>query len=355
MKRFIAFLIGVVLGSVVVPLITLAGGGFYVDSSTGFSGIGNTTPAAPLDVSGGMYSRLVTDSDSSSVTVDWNAGNVHVLTLNTASTTLIFSNGHAGGQYDLILNQDTTGERTVDWPASIKWADGNAPLLSSTASSTDTINLVYDGSYYLGTYALNYAVPANNIAFGSAADCGNASSCSVTTSGSNRALVAFVHGEVGTDNTPTCTYGGTSMTLVDKVQTPSDRWMYGFLLINPASGSNTLSCSGPTFIRILAASYTGVQQSGQPDNHTTNSASSATSLSTTYTVNHNNAWIVQNAYASGGTVSGGSGYTARGNNVDSGQIFDSNGPVSSGSNTVAFSDSGSAQLSQIIISLISAH
>jgi len=140
--------------------------------------------------------------------------------------------------------------------------------------------------------------------------------------------------------------------LVDKVETPSDRWMYGFLLINPSLGSHTLACSDG--VTLYTASYDGVQQSSQPDNHATNSDSPATFLSTSYTVDNSGSWIIQNAYSSGGTVSPGSGYTARGDNVDSGQIFDSDGGVTSGGTTVSFDNDASTSLSQIIISLIPA-
>ena len=109
MKKLGLFLFAVGLWATLVPLITFAAASFYVDSSTGDVGIGNSTPAAPLDVSGAMYSRLVTDTDSSSLTVNWNSGNEQTVTLNTANTTFTFSNGQAGGKYDLILAQDSNG------------------------------------------------------------------------------------------------------------------------------------------------------------------------------------------------------------------------------------------------------
>lgn len=123
-------------------------------------GIGNANPQHTLDVSGAMYSRLVTISPSSSVTIDWNAGNVQTLTL-TSNSTLIFSNGQAGGEYKLILNQDGTGGRTVTWPSSVKWENKTKPTITSDAGATDIGNFIFDGANYLGSLIKNFGVPSS--------------------------------------------------------------------------------------------------------------------------------------------------------------------------------------------------
>ena len=133
-----------------LPLISMAAGLFYVDDN-GNVGIGNTSPLATLDVSGAMYSRLVTATSSA---IAWGLGNVHTITL-TSSPTLTFSGGQAGGEYTLIVNQDGTGGREITWPGSVKWSGDIEPTLTSTASSTDVIRFVYDGSSYIGTRAIN--------------------------------------------------------------------------------------------------------------------------------------------------------------------------------------------------------
>jgi hypothetical protein len=100
-----------------------------------------------------MYSRLVT---ASSTAINWNYGNVQSVTL-TSNQTLTFSNGQAGGEYKLILTQDSTGGRTVTWPASVKWPNGTAPTLSG-ANATDVVSFLYTGSEYLGSYNLRYNI-----------------------------------------------------------------------------------------------------------------------------------------------------------------------------------------------------
>ena len=140
------------------PMTSIGAGFFYVDNA-GNVGIGNTTPEHKLDVSGAMYSRLVTVTDSSSTTVDWNDGNVQSLTLSTSSTTLTFDNGQAGGEYKLIVKQDGTGGRALVWPSGISWPGGTAPTLTTTANGVDMVTFVYDGTKYLGTASTNYKAP----------------------------------------------------------------------------------------------------------------------------------------------------------------------------------------------------
>lgn len=136
-----------------VPAISLGASFFNVDEG-GNVGIGNTDPQAKLDVSGAMYSRLVTVTDAASTSVDWSEGNVQSLTLSTSNTALTFLNGKAGGQYKLIVNQDSVGGRTITWPSSvIRWDNNQAPTLVSAASSSQVMNFLHNGDKYLGSLA----------------------------------------------------------------------------------------------------------------------------------------------------------------------------------------------------------
>ena len=128
---------------------------FFWDNVKHALGIGNSSPQHALDVSGALYSRLVTVSPSPSVTVNWNAGNVQTLTLSSNSA-LTFSNGQAGGEYKLILNQDATGGRTVTWPSLVKWANRTTPTLTSAANAIDMASFTFDGSNYLASLGKNF-------------------------------------------------------------------------------------------------------------------------------------------------------------------------------------------------------
>lgn len=85
---------------------------------------------------------------STAETVDLENGNVHTATLD-ANCAFTFSNPPASGtagSFTLILTQDTTGSRTVTWPASVDWAGGTAPTLSTGANDVDVLTfLTTDG------------------------------------------------------------------------------------------------------------------------------------------------------------------------------------------------------------------
>lgn len=83
---------------------------------------------------------------------NWNNGNVQRWRL-TANATPTFSNPVKGAQYALELQQDGTGSRTVTWTgATVVWAGGSAPTLTTTASRKDVITLLCVDAAGSGTY-----------------------------------------------------------------------------------------------------------------------------------------------------------------------------------------------------------
>ncbi len=154
---------------------TLAMTGDVSWTSPAFDGSGNVTAAATLANSGvtaGTYQgavvvdakgritsatnaitgATVVASEITSVfeTVGTVASSGTAQTLNAASygvfdvtltgnCTYTFSGAISGKLYSftLIQRQDATGSRTCAWPASVKWAGGTAPTITSTASKMD--------------------------------------------------------------------------------------------------------------------------------------------------------------------------------------------------------------------------
>lgn len=87
------------------------------------------------------YAETVATPSSSAgtLTLDLETGNVFAVTL-AENTTVAFTNPPASGKAGtatLILTQDGTGSRTVAWPASVKWAGGVAPTISTAPAAID--------------------------------------------------------------------------------------------------------------------------------------------------------------------------------------------------------------------------
>lgn len=185
------------------------------------------------------------------------------------------------------------------------------------------------------------------IAFDAATSATTNSSTSLTYShtctGTDRFLVVTATGNQGPTATVSATYNGVSMTAIgpstDSVGTGVPT--YFFYLVNPASGANNIVVtSNVNGIATSASSYTGVDQTSPIDvSNTTAYNTTGTSYSKSVTTTVDNCWTIATVRcASGQAMTAGSGTTVRNQceNVlfGGGLILDSNGPVSTGSNTL---------------------
>jgi len=184
-----------------------------------------------------------------------------------------------------------------------------------------------------------------SIALDTTYDCGNVSTCSYTNSGS--VLLLGVVGDT-VDNTPVCTWNGTSMDLIGKdVPNSGERWMYLFLLNNPDNGTHSTSCSGSTVRRQTLISYTGVNLSGNPDD-SVHGGSSASPLTLTLNTVPSNSWTVSFFGSDDGTQTASTNCYDRINHNT--EFFcDSDGSVSG---SVSMSATGSSMLAGIMLSLL---
>lgn len=97
------------------------------------------------------------DGDSGAAdTINWNEGNNHKSTL-SANCTFAYTAPAGPCHLQHKLVQDATGSRTVTWPATVKWAGGSAPTLSTAANAVDIIGLWWDGTNYWGVASLGFA------------------------------------------------------------------------------------------------------------------------------------------------------------------------------------------------------
>lgn len=175
-----------------------------------------------------------------------------------------------------------------------------------------------------------------------------------TCSGSNRILFVSTFGAVGSDTVTGVTYNGVAMTLVKTLLTPTDgRYLGAWVLMNPASGANNVVISvssGDTYG--MAVSYTGTAQTGQPDSFGFNSNTFTSSLTTSTNVVASNCWNVYlNRAAYFPPPVAGTGATLRSANATYGQgIFDSNGTVGTGSQSMTCTCSSPGPFSGVLIS-----
>lgn len=173
------------------------------------------------------------------------------------------------------------------------------------------------------------------IAFNAALDLGYSSgnTTSLTAaytvgSGANRLLVVGVlgNGLSSADSVTGVTYAGVAMTLAAKnigtgAGTPAnDRYTYLYYLLNPPSGANNVVVSATVsdYLIAVAADYTGVAQSGQPDVTATGIAAvagnSSGSLTTPVTTTAANDWIIE-VVGNGYNVGTHSGYAFTSTNL----------------------------------------
>lgn len=104
-------------------------------------------PQYLLGTDGGKGTVNVVLASGSTLTLDLADGNDHDVTLD-ADCTLTLAGATAGMACytTVLLRQDSTGDRTVTWPDSVKWVGDSAPSLQTAADAWDFVALVtYNG------------------------------------------------------------------------------------------------------------------------------------------------------------------------------------------------------------------
>jgi hypothetical protein len=97
--------------------------------------------------------NTVAASGTAQTLPDGSVAQIHDVTL-TGNCTFTFPDVAPGKHFRLVLRQDGTGSRLVTWPASVKWAGGAAPTLTTAASSIDVVDVSSpDGVIWVATVA----------------------------------------------------------------------------------------------------------------------------------------------------------------------------------------------------------
>ena len=113
----------------------------------------NSVTSAKLAKNIALAQALTLTPSGTTQTVDFNNGNTQKVDLSSATgtVTLTLSNPQTGGLYRIFLIQGAT-PRSITWPATVKWPQGVAAILSTTNGSVDVCELYYDGSNYLSDW-----------------------------------------------------------------------------------------------------------------------------------------------------------------------------------------------------------
>jgi len=144
-------------GNVVISggFATTVGVGGYIALQTGVTGSvterlrvandGTITTATGTSVDfGARYTELNSAvTAAASTSINCALGNNFTVSMGASITTLSFTNVPASGRvYSMTLFLAYTGSFNVTWPASVKWAGGSAPTLTSANGKADIITLV---------------------------------------------------------------------------------------------------------------------------------------------------------------------------------------------------------------------
>lgn len=174
-----------------------------------------------------------------------------------------------------------------------------------------------------------------------------------TTSWTNRFLVVAILIDNVSDLVTWVTYNSAAMTRIASLNNGSTESIYLYYLNNPSSGTFNVVATTSSSCTLWQAncSYTGVKQTGQPEQSNTNNYSwPTTSKSTSLTTTSNNCWtiwlfranVVDQVWQAWTTIRTGTSWSFR--------IWDSNWPITPAWSTSLWVTSSSGTLAQIIAS-----
>lgn len=172
--------------------------------------------------------------------------------------------------------------------------------------------------------------------------------------GSNMILfVCSANGEgASTDRMSGVTYNGTSMTAVNSKQLNPNGWTHIHYLAAPSTGANNVTITWISAVgasRGVAVSYSGASQTGIPDSQTTGNQSTSPQTCST-TVVTDQSWLLMNNVADR-NITASTGATVRSSGwADVGAVFDSNGGVGTGSQSMQTTTVGTASYGYAICS-----
>ncbi len=104
-------------------------------------------PTGPAGSASGYF--LVPSPGSGNITFDFTIYGMQEVVLSLSNQQLAITGDQIGRTYEIIIRQDATGSRTVQWFAGILWPGGITPILTTNAGKRDifTFQKVASGTY----------------------------------------------------------------------------------------------------------------------------------------------------------------------------------------------------------------
>lgn len=157
--------------------------------------------------------------------------------------------------------------------------------------------------------------------------------------GADRYLVVCIYDQTSsTDKITGVTYNGSAMSLIIKRKNTNSqglKYIYFYGIAAPSTGSNTIRISASATVNpwVLAAVYTGVSQTGQPDATASNARGNGSGdFSVSVTTVASDCWLILAESDDNGSIAATANctkITTWGDSFGS-QVFDSNGSVGGG-------------------------
>ena len=126
--------------------VTAGGGAAATATTANALNVSNTYQVNGLEVTGYAYTLTVAPTYGTTTTLNCALSNAFRIVLTGNITTLTVSNPSSGQAINVRFKQDATGNRTIAWPSSFRWAGGVVPVLSTAASAEDFLTAQYDAT-----------------------------------------------------------------------------------------------------------------------------------------------------------------------------------------------------------------
>lgn len=124
---------------------------FFVDASTDRIGVGLSSPATTIDISGNFSQNIV---PVSALDINCSSGNFFTKTINGAST-FTFSSAPSSREFVFGLEVTHTSG-AITWPTGVKWPKDTAPTLTTGKTHLFVFTTDDGGSRWRGSSLVDY-------------------------------------------------------------------------------------------------------------------------------------------------------------------------------------------------------